>query len=46
MADNPSGPSNNIFTVLVFIAFLTLLAGVGYTWFRYQEVTGSANPFG
>jgi hypothetical protein len=41
-----SGPSNNIFTVLAFISFVVLLIGVGYTWMRLAEVTGSWNPFG
>lgn len=45
MADNSSGPGNSIFTVLAFIAFVTLLVGVGYTWMRLQAVTGSINPF-
>lgn len=43
MADH--GPSNNIFTVLAFVAFLTLAVGVGYTWMRLNEMTGSWNPF-
>jgi hypothetical protein len=46
MADNTSGPDNNVFTVLAFIALLILLAGVGYTWFRFNEVFGTWNPFG
>ncbi|MBB6431406.1 hypothetical protein [Algisphaera agarilytica] len=46
MADNSSGPGNNIFTVLAFVAFVALLIGVGYTWMRLQAVTGSVNPFG
>lgn len=45
MADNNSSPGNNIFTVLAFIAFVTLLVGVGYTWMRLQAVTGNINPF-
>ncbi|MEM9916117.1 MAG: hypothetical protein AAF911_14270 [Planctomycetota bacterium] len=45
MADNSSGPGNNIFTVLAFIDFVTLLIGVGYTWMRLQAVTGNINPF-
>lgn len=38
-------PSNNIYTVLVFIALVVLLVGVGYVWYRSYQVTGSANPF-
>ena len=45
MADN-AGPDNNIFTVLAFVALLTLLVGVGYTWMRFNEVFGTWNPFG
>ena len=46
MADNTTGPDNNIFTVLALVAFLSLLIGVGYTWFRFNEVFGTWNPFG
>lgn len=46
MADNSTGPGNNIFTVLAFVAFATLLVGVAYTWIRLEAVTGSFNPFG
>ena len=47
MAETRSaGPENNVYTVLAFVAFLTLLVGVGYTWFRLAELTGSWNPFG
>ena len=31
MADASSGPGDSIYTVLVFVTLLTLLAGVGYT---------------
>lgn len=46
MAETGSGPSNNIFTVLAFAAFVALASGVIYTWIRLHEVTGSWNPFG
>ncbi|MEM6458690.1 MAG: hypothetical protein AAF710_04795 [Planctomycetota bacterium] len=46
MAENNSGPDNNIFTVLAFVALVTLIIGVGYTWMRLADVTGSLNPFG
>ncbi len=45
MAEMNAGPGNNIFTVLAFVAFMTLLIGVGYTWMQLAEVTGSWNPF-
>jgi len=45
MADNTSGPGNNIFTVLAFVALVTLVVGVGYTWMQLHEMTGSWNPF-
>lgn len=40
-----SSPSNNIYTVLVFIAFLAVLAGVIYVWYRSYQLTGTLNPF-
>lgn len=40
-----SRPSSNIYTVLVFIAFLVVLAGVAYVWYRSYELTGTMNPF-
>lgn len=46
MAEQGSGPSNNIFTVLSFAAFVALAVGVAYTWMRLHDVTGSWNPFG
>ncbi len=45
MAEASTGPGENIYTVLVFIALLTLIAGVGYVWFRGQQVFGSATWF-
>ena len=45
MAD-ASGPDNNIFTVLALVACLALIIGVGYTWFRLNEVFNTWNPFG
>jgi len=44
MAESNS-PSNNIYTVLAFIALVVLIAGVIYVWYRSYQVTGSANPF-
>ena len=38
-------PSNNIYTVLVFIAFCVLVAGVAYVWYRSYQLTGEFNPF-
>lgn len=37
------GASNNIYTVLAFIAALVLLFGVIYVGYRYTQVIG--NPF-
>lgn len=44
MADTRRSASDNIFTVLVFIAALTLAFGVGYVWWRYSVVFGGL-PF-
>ena len=44
MADG-SGPDNNVFTVLAFVALVALVLGVGYTWMRFNAVFGSWNPF-
>ena len=38
-------PSNNVYTVLVGIAFLVLLLGVAYVWYRTSQLTGETNPF-
>lgn len=43
--DESSSPSSNIYTVLVFIAFLVVLAGVAYVWYRSYQLTGTMNPF-
>lgn len=44
MADIRRAGSDNIYTVLAFIAFLALLAGVGYLLARNAQVFGG-NPF-
>jgi hypothetical protein len=36
---------SNIYTILLFIALVALIAGVGYTWYRSSQITGTANPF-
>lgn len=43
MADTRDA-GNNIYTILAFIAFLTLLIGVGYVVWRHYQVYGG-NPF-
>ena len=43
MADS-RGAGNNIYTVLAFIAFATLLFGVVYVMIRYNNVFGGT-PF-
>lgn len=43
MADTRDA-GNNIYTILAFIAFLTLLIGVGYVLWRNHQVYGG-NPF-
>ncbi len=43
MADSAS--SEGIYTSLVFVAFLALLAGVGYVWYRGFTVFGNATWF-
>ncbi len=40
-----SGPGESIYTVLVFVTLLTLLAGVGYVWYRGSQVFGNAMWF-
>lgn len=44
MADT-TGSSESIYTVLVFVALLSLLAGVGYVWYRGFAVFGNATWF-
>ncbi len=36
---------SNIYTVLMFVASLLLLAAVVYVWVRHGVVFGSYNPF-
>ena len=45
MAETGSGSSESIYTVLVFVALLSLLAGVGYVWYRGFQVFGKAGWF-
>jgi hypothetical protein len=45
MADTSSGSGENIYTVLVFVSLLTLIAGVGYVWYRGFQVFGTAGWF-
>jgi len=48
MAEYGSGKASarsNIYTVLVFIAFLMLACGVGYVWYRNVKLFGTSNPF-
>lgn len=40
-----SRTDNDIFTVLLLIALVALIAGVGYLWYRDSQLTGSMNPF-
>lgn len=40
-----SGPGESIYTVLVFVTLLTLLAGVGYVWYRGYQVFGESMWF-
>ncbi len=44
MADT-AGSSESIYTVLVFVALLALVAGVGYVWYRGFQVFGTATWF-
>ncbi|MEM9754267.1 MAG: hypothetical protein AAF916_12920 [Planctomycetota bacterium] len=37
--------NNNVYTVLVFSAFLALVFGVFFVWTRLHSLTGSWNPF-
>ncbi len=36
---------NNIFTVLIFLAFVVLAVGIGYIWFKHYQLYGT-HPFG
>lgn len=36
-----SSPGESIYTVLVFVTLVALLAGVGYVWYRGYQVFGS-----
>lgn len=38
-------PRNNVYTVLVVIAFLALAFGATYVWLEVTELTGESNPF-
>ncbi len=40
-----SGSGESIYTVLVFVTLLALLAGVGYVWYRGSQVFGEAMWF-
>ena len=35
-----SRPSSNIYTALLFIAFVALAAGVGVVWYQNVQITG------
>ena len=39
------GMSHNVYTVLLGVAFLALLIGVGYVWYRFADLFGTPNPF-
>ncbi|MAE63268.1 MAG: hypothetical protein CMJ18_03265 [Phycisphaeraceae bacterium] len=50
MATGSSGASgakgsNNVYTVLIAIAFLALLIGIGYIWIKSNSFFGTSNPF-
>lgn len=49
MAESPlsrAGSSGNgIYTVLLAIAFVALLLGVGAVWYRFAALFGDWNPF-
>ena len=38
-------PRNNIYTVLLVIAFLALGFGAAYVWYEITLMTGETNPF-
>jgi hypothetical protein len=40
-----SGPGESIYTVLVFVSLLALLAGVGYVFYRGSVVFGGYTWF-
>ena len=45
MADTSLGSDENIYTVLVFVSLLTLIAGVGYVLYRGSQVFGGFTWF-
>ena len=51
MTQMPQGPygrpraRNNIFTVLIFVAFVVLACGIGYIWIKHHQLY-KTHPFG
>ena len=47
MSQGPYGPPrarSNIFTVLIFVAFIVLAVGVGYVWYKHHQLF-KTHPF-
>ncbi|MFA9478713.1 hypothetical protein ACERK3_10430 [Phycisphaerales bacterium AB-hyl4] len=45
MGGTRGGASHNVYTVLLAAAFVALLLGVGFVWWRFAELFDTANPF-
>ena len=37
-------PGNNIYSLLVFVAFVALAIGVGVVWWKNTQLTGDLQP--
>ena len=40
-----SKPRNNVYTVLVAVAFLALVFGIVFVWLQTTALSGETNPF-
>ncbi|MEX2671187.1 MAG: hypothetical protein WD294_03640 [Phycisphaeraceae bacterium] len=45
MGGSRGSAGHNIYTVLLAVAFVALLLGVGIVWWRFAELFDTANPF-
>jgi len=37
-------PTSNVFTVLIFVAFVVLAVAIGFVWFKHHQLFGT-HPF-
>lgn len=38
-------PSSNVYSLLVFVAFIALAVAVGFVWMQNIDLVGGDNPF-